>query len=177
MPNHIIGIDPLSKAIETAKDRMSDRDNLTFEVAAVPWRTDKRFGFVISIDSMPENLAAREKYLEGVSNVLCDGGIALIISKHWIDTKIKTLRQQLASAKLGFGFADVVGGYGDFPTQFSVEGCLVLVKGMPMKAPNSLILDMNSNWNLFRDYANFPTTLDWQKTQAFKRALNPATGN
>lgn len=166
--NEIHGIDPLERAIDVARERVGSKAN--FEVAAIPWVTSKRFDLVLAVDSMPSNIADRAHFLRGVSGVLNDGGVAVIASQHWANVDIQTLRRQLSSCQLGFGLADVVGGYSGAPTQFSAEGCLVFVKGGKVLPPGRLGAAMESDWGSFRDYANATNTLRSRKTQAFKRA-------
>ncbi|PKO70698.1 MAG: hypothetical protein CVU22_00940 [Betaproteobacteria bacterium HGW-Betaproteobacteria-16] len=166
--NEIHGIDPVERAIDVARERVGSKAN--FEVAAIPWVTTIRFDLVLAVDSMPRNLADRAHFLRGLSGVLNDGGVAVIVSQHWANADMQTLRRQLSSCQLGFGLADVVGGYSGAPTQFSAEGCLVFVKGGKVPPPQRLVAAMESDWGSFRDYANATSTLQSRKTQAFKRA-------
>jgi hypothetical protein len=162
-------IDPLANAIMAARERASPE--IDFYVEGIPWETDRRFDLVLSIDSMPYDIGSRAHFLRGVSHVLNDGGIAVIVSQGWFDGGIQLLRRQLAQSNLGFGFADVVGGYTSMPTSFQAEGCLVLLKGGKTIVPSKLRTAMESDWQSFSVYANLSSTEMSKKTQAFKRAL------
>lgn len=171
--NPVHGIDPLPLAIQTARAR-SDR-RIQYDVAGLPWDTDKRFELVVAIDSMPSSLLDRAKFLKGAGDVLVSGGVVVIVSAHLIDADVTVLRRQLADAGLGYGFADVVGGYSGAPTQFAVETCLILIKGGKEQLPRKLALAAQSEWDAFKHYANSPGTPSREKIQSFKRArANPA---
>jgi hypothetical protein len=81
------------------------------------------------------------------------------------------MRRQLSSRKLGFVFADVVGGFGGMPNAFEAEGCLVLIKAGKLPLPSKLKAAMESDWISFGSYANNPVTKQREKTQSFKRAV------
>lgn len=170
VPNRIVGIDPVGEAIEYAKTRADAGSQVSFARAALPWQTTERFEFVMAIDSMPGGAGDRALFIRGVSDLLIDGGVAMIVSNTWVEADVALLRRQLSSSRLGFAMADVVGGYGGMPTQFGAEGCLVLVKGGSESVPRRLKDAMENDWPSFRDYANSPTVPARMKTQAFKRS-------
>lgn len=168
--NEIWGIDPSATAIETARARLSDRRTLTFLNAGIPWTTRERFEFVLAIDSMPKNVGDRAAYLKGISDILDNEGVALIVSQWWADVDIAVLQRQLNNCRFGYCLADVVGGFGDMPTVFRAEGCLALVKNADDPLPRKLRPVMESDWKAFSEYANDTRTASRYKTQAFKRA-------
>src|SRR6185437_6259948 len=102
--------------------------------------------------------------------LLRPGGVAFIVSRTFIEAPVALLRRQLRNANLGFAFADVVGGYGGAPTRFEAEGSLCLVKDKRQDLPARLSELMESDWPLFRRYANDPATSLHEKTQAYERA-------
>lgn len=167
----IVGIDPSASAIDVARRRAVDRDNVRFDLAMMPSSAYRGFDLVLAIDAMPLNRNKVVPFLRSVSESLRPGGLALIASAYWRDAEIDITRRQLRGAGLGFGYADVVGGYGDTPLRFMATGTLVLVKGGKRELPRKLHLLMESEWAQFRDYANAWSTPPHEKTQAFERSL------
>jgi SAM-dependent methyltransferase len=170
VPNPIIGIDPIAEAIEYANERADPSGRVSFVRAGLPWKATERFECVMAIDSMPGGAGDRAMFLRGVSDLLVDGGVAMIVSNTWVEADAAVLRRQLSGSQLGFAMADVVGGFGGMPTQFAAEGVLVLVKGASESLPRRLRDAMESDWPSFRDYANAPGVPARMKTQAFKRS-------
>lgn len=172
--NRIDGVDPSKEAIKVAKEENKGNQRLRFFPARVPFLSKKKYAFLIAVSSMPENKASRSSFLQGVSDLLRPGGVAMIVSTEWLkdDGSVDhVLIKKLKKLDLGFGFADVLGGYGDMPTRFAPEGCVVLIKGGHQMLPENLAEKMQSDWPNFQSYANNPNTPMRQKTQAFKRSL------
>ena len=109
--------------------------------------------------------------MKAISGLLHPGGVAVVMSMGWVDANPDQLRRQLRVAGLGFGYADVAGGFGDIPAIFEAEGIVVLLKGGGSAYPRKIKPLMESEWRLFRDYANAPGRLPREKTQAFERGL------
>jgi hypothetical protein len=59
---------------------------------------------------------------------------------YWVDIDIDVTRRQLKQARLGFGYADVIGGYGEIPLEFSTVKVVVLLKGGGRTLPRNLRL-------------------------------------
>lgn len=166
----VIGLEPVAVAVEAARHLLRARTDVSFVRGAVPWATDARFQMVTAIDCMPGRVGDRAVFLRGLSQLLEPGGLAVVVSATWIDADVTVLRRQLETAGLGFGLADVVGGYGGMPTVFGTEGCVCLVKGGKQPFPRKAAVAMESEWDWFKDYANSPATLPREKTQAFMRS-------
>jgi SAM-dependent methyltransferase len=166
----VVGLEPVDAAVRIGSERLSGRPDVSIVHGAIPWQTDSKFQLITAIDSMPGNVGDRSVYLRGLSQVLDAGGIALIVSATWVQADVIVLRRQLEAAGLGFGFADVVGGYGGMPTAFNVEGCVCLIKGGKQPFPRKIGEVMESEWDRFKAYANSTTTPAREKTQAFMRS-------
>jgi SAM-dependent methyltransferase len=167
----VVGIDPSDAAITLARSRSADMPRVEFYRAAMPWNVDSRFDFAIAIDSMPDGSGARAIFLRSLGDILVPGGVAIVSSMSWVNADIDVTRRQMRMAGLGFGYADVIGGYGEIPVQFEAEGVVVLLKGGRRRLPRNLRQLMENEWAQFRDYANKPSTLQSEKTQAFERSL------
>jgi SAM-dependent methyltransferase len=165
-----VGIEPVATAISAGASVLADRGDVRLVEAALPWATDLKFDLVTAIDSLPAGTGDRGSFLKGLSALLNQGGIAVVTSAHWIGADVATLRRQLNFAGLGFGFADVVGGFGGMPTEFSAEGVACLIKGGKRPFPRNFKAEAESEWDWFRDYANAKDTTAREKTQAFMRA-------
>ncbi len=177
VPNRVLGLDPVSTAISTARERVKDVANVEFLAGRMPLNIDRKFEFAMAIDSLPSNVIDRAHFLYGLSALLDSGGVALIVSANLSEADIGILRRQLKNCDLGYCFADVVGGYGGFPTGFLTEGCIVLVKGGKKQLPNPLQRAMENEWPSFREYANSPGVDKSMKTQAFKRSVSALKEN
>jgi SAM-dependent methyltransferase len=168
---NVVGIDPSDEAITLARSRSTGIPKVKFYRAAMPWKVGPRFDLAIAFDSMPEGSGARARFLRSLGYILIPGGVAIISSLHWVDADIDVTRRQMRMAGLGFGYADVIGGYGDIPLQFNTEIVVVLLKGGRRRLPRDLCEPAENDWPQFRDYANAPSTLHSEKTQAFERSL------
>lgn len=172
--NRIDGIDPSREAIKVASEEAKGNDQLSFSCSSVPFPSKKKYRFVMAVSSMPKKKAHRRAFLQGISDLLEQGGVAMIVSSHWFgkDGSIdQVLPKQLQKLGLGFAFADVLGGYEDMPTQFMAEGCVVIVKGGDVPLPEDLREQMESDWPRFQEYCNTSGAPPRCKTQAFKRAI------
>ncbi|MBK8324752.1 MAG: class I SAM-dependent methyltransferase [Betaproteobacteria bacterium] len=167
---HVVGIEPVNDVVAAAQVRFAGRADVSIVRGAVPWQTDKRFELVTAIDSMPLGVGDRSSYLKGISQLLQPGGLAIIVSAYWIDADVTVIRRQLDMAGLGFGLADVVGGYGGMPTGINVEGCVCLIKGGKRQFPRKIGAEMESEWEWFKHYATLPDTPAREKTRAFMRS-------
>ena len=142
----------------------------------MPWNVGLRFDFAIAIDSMPDGGGARATFLRSLGDILAPGGVAVVSSTSWVNADIDVTRRQMRRAGLGFGYADVIGGYGEIPVQFSTVGVVVLLKGGGRTLPRNLRQLMENEWPQFRDYANTSSTPQSEKTQAFERSLRGRRG-
>jgi SAM-dependent methyltransferase len=109
------GIDPSSAAIAFGRSYRGRSPMLNLVEAAIPWDTSARFDLAIAIDAMPQEAAKMGPYLRGLSELLNPAGIAVVVSSYWKNADVEVTRRQLRQARLGFGYADVVGGYGNVP--------------------------------------------------------------
>jgi SAM-dependent methyltransferase len=168
---NVVGIDPSDPAIALARLKSAGMPKVEFRRAGMPWNVDLKFDLAIAIDSMPDGGAARAQFLRSLGNILVPGGVAIVSSMSWVDADIDVTRRQMKMAGLGFGYADVIGGYGEIPLQFTTIGVVVLLNGGGRTLPRNLRQLMQNEWPRFRDYANTPSTLQSEKTQAFERSL------
>lgn len=169
--NHITGLEPVQLAITTAIQRIEKSERINFIHGKIPWSVEQRFDLITAIDSMPSSFSERAVFLHGLSDLLEDGGIAIIVSQHWVDADVKALRRQLTSCNFGFGLADVIGGYGGMPTTFDTEGCVVLVKAGKQAFPRKVYEEIENYWHAFQSYANDTRTPKREKIQTFHRAV------
>jgi SAM-dependent methyltransferase len=170
LPNTFVGIDPASEAIELGQSRLRNPERLSLVRGSIPWQTTRRFEMIVSINACPAATSERGAFVHNISALLDPGGIAVVVSPYWIDADVRQTRNQLKLAKLGFGLGDVMGGWGGMPPTFECDGYLVLVKGSANPFPNHVGTEMESDWNLFRAYANTVGIPARQKTQSFERA-------
>lgn len=167
----ITGIDPAEEAIEQGRAHPARHANVFLEPGSMPWATDRRFTMVVAASVMPWLPPRDLIFLKSLSDVLEPGGVAVIMSGGWAEAAPDRLRRLLRAAGFGFGYADVAGGYGDIPAKFEAEGVVVLLKGGPREYPRKIKNVMESDWHIFRDYANAPATPKREMTQAFERSL------
>lgn len=168
----VCGIDPSAEAIAFGNSNPAMSPRVELVKASVPWRPERQFELVLSSSVMQPQPASRAAHLKNTAELLVPGGIGVIVSSAWAEADVPVLRRQLTRVGLGFGYADVVGGYGNFPRRFEAEGVCVFVKGASRDFPRKVRFLMESEWDrYFRDYANSPTTPAREKTQAFERAL------
>lgn len=168
--NPIVGLEPIASAVKVAEHRVSNSAQLQFFKGEIPWRTDQRFEMISAIDCMPPNPGDRGAFLRGLSDLLDDGGVAVVVSAYWVDAELDTLRRQLAMRKFGFGLADVVGGWGGMPSCIEAEGVVILIKGGKVKFPSKIRSEIERNWRSFAEYANSGQATSREMTQAFHRA-------
>jgi SAM-dependent methyltransferase len=167
------GIDPSSAAIAFGRSYRGRSPMLNLVEAAIPWDTSARFDLAIAIDGMPQEAAKMGPYLRGLSELLNPAGIAVVVSSYWKNADVEVTRRQLRQARLGFGYADVVGGYGNVPPRFEASGFLVFLKGGTRQLPRQFRTLMESEWRRFQVYANAPETARDEK----RSPLNgPAAG-
>jgi hypothetical protein len=82
----------------------------------------------------------------------------------------------LIVARMGFGYADVVGGYQSMPLKFESEGVVILVKGGTRMFPRRVRAAMEAEWPLFPAIRYDPSASLREKTQAFERAVRRTPG-
>lgn len=171
LSNSCVGIDPISEAIAHGKTQLPEHSDVELLIDSLPWKTDRKFGLIVALDVLPEkSVGERANFFREMGGLLTDGGVAVVVSGALSDLDPILTRRQLLAAGLGFGYADIVGGYGGAPTQFSVEGCVVLVKGSSRPYPRKITSQMERDWEIFQSYANDPATAKREKTQSFMRA-------
>ena len=171
----VIGIDPAEEAIEMGLGHPARHPLASLEPGAMPWKSDRRFDMVVSASAMPWSPTTSLPFLKSVGGLLNPGGIAVVMSVGWAAAAPERVRPQLRASGLGFGLADVAGGYGDIPAHFEAEGIVVLIKGGAREYPRRVTELMESEWDRFRDYANADRRPPREKTQAFERALRRQT--
>jgi hypothetical protein len=166
----VVGIDPSKDAISFGSSCLPKTSRLSLVNAAIPWKTDSRFDMIVSIDTLPKKSQMMRGFLQGLSYLLKSGGLAIISSAYWVDCDIALMRRNLRAARFGFGYADVVGGYGSIPLQFEATCVLVFVKDGKQELPRNFQELAESEWPAFREYSNNPSTRNTEKTQAYERA-------
>jgi len=154
-----VRIDPSERAIKFAKRFTRPLSAAKFIHTKLPWKTSHRFEMIVAIDSMPSSECATGRFLASVSELLESGGLAIVAWLDWLETD-QTMQEQRCRAALGFGYADVVGGFGGIPPQFDATRALVFLKGGHVELPPSVLEELSAReWNLhFRDYANASNT-------------------
>jgi 2-polyprenyl-3-methyl-5-hydroxy-6-metoxy-1,4-benzoquinol methylase len=161
----VVGIDKSVVAIQVAKRKTPPSLNVRFDTT--PLKTDtlkERFDFVYAVDStIPtgDNLVA-------LSQVLRPNGV-LILAHAFDAFADSSFARNLLAAGLGFGFADVTGGWIGEGRGFSDTTVVVLIKGTNTPLPQDFRQEIEQGWNFFKEYANDPTTPWDEKTQAFFR--------
>jgi SAM-dependent methyltransferase len=163
-----VGIDPREPTIEFAKRFKRPLSAGEFVHTKLPWKTSHRFEMIIAIDSMPSSEYGTGRFWASVSELLEPNGLAIVVRLDWLEAA-KTTLKQLRRAALGFGYADVVRGFGGIPPHFETTRALVFLKGGHFELPPSVLA---REWNLhFSDCANACKTPMLEKSQAFERAL------
>jgi SAM-dependent methyltransferase len=163
-----VGIDPSKKAIDFAMTHPARSSRCEFVQARIPWETDLRFDLAFAIDSMPQNKAG-DFYLRALAELLRSSGVAVIASDFWARADART-RKELKRAGLGFGYADVLGGYGHARRVPSCFICRSDNRRPRGAAGEQFTATLGERWHLFCDYANASGTPVREKTQAFERA-------
>lgn len=166
-----VGLEPVGSAMRAGTSRLADTPDVELVHGALPWHTERRFEFVTAIDSMPRDISERSLFLKAIADLLSDGGIAMIVSENWVDPDVSVLRRQLKAAHLGYCFGDRVGSYGGMPNDFTVEGCVCLIKNGNQRFPRAIKAEINRDWKSFQDYVHTSSTPKRAKTQAFQRAI------
>jgi SAM-dependent methyltransferase len=170
--NEITGIDISKESIVVAEKMSGTRPRLRFKQETFPSPSPEKYELVIAVSSMMKLSKRRGDFISGIGAALQVGGVALIVSRHWRDVDMRELKRQLKTAGLGYGMGDIVGGLGDMPLQFDVEGCLILLKGSDRSVGRRFLDDMQSAWPEFREYANHGGAHPREKTVAFQRACS-----
>lgn len=163
----ITGIDSSKKTISEAKRRNKNIAGTMFKATTIENEEfSEKFDLVYAIDSIEIDKAN----LHLISRTLKPNGIALLINDLEVFTSPE-FKKALAMEDLGFGFADVTGGWIGEETGFEAKTVLVLIKGGTHPLPIDLKQQAESYWNNhFKDYANDKTNREDQKTQAYCRA-------
>lgn len=163
----IIGIDSSKKTISEAKRRNKNTAGIIFKATTIENEEfAEKFDLVCAIDSIEIDKAN----LTLISKTLQPNGIALLINDLEVFTSSE-FKKALAIEDLGFGFADVTGGWIGEETGFEAKAVLVLIKGGSHPLPIDFKHQAESGWdNHFKDYANDKTNNKDQKTQAYCRA-------
>lgn len=181
LSNTFVGIDPAAGAIELGRTHLKDPERVSLVKAAIPWKGAQRFEMIVSVNACPAATSERGAFIRDFATLLEPGGVALVASPYWFDADVRQTRNQLKLAKLGFGLADVMGGWGGMPPSFECDGYLVLLKDAGRPFPLHVRTEMESEWNLFRSFANTVGIPARQKTQSFerahRRAWSPALGS
>ncbi len=174
---HVVGIDPSANAISFGKSHAARHSSVNLIEASIPWHTHIRFDMVISGSALPDgkNWEVTAAHLRNLGTLLSQGGVALIMSADLAEADPDRMRRTLRTAELGFGYADVAGGYGGLPPKFDAEGIVVLLKGGKREFPRKVKLAMESEWDFFKEYSNTPGRPTREKTQAFERACRHRT--
>jgi hypothetical protein len=112
-----------------------------------------------------------------VSELLEPNGLAIVVWLDWLEAA-KTTLKQLRRAALGFGYADVVGGFGGIPPHLEATRALVFLKGGHVELPPSVLEELSAReWNLhFRDYVDASKTCLSQRKlrHSSARCVRPA---
>ena len=164
----VLGIDISKKSIAEAKRRTSKvTSGLKFKATTID-KNDfaKKIDFVCSIDSIEID----QKNIRLISKALKPNGIALLIDDLPMFDNVE-LKKVLIKEKLGFGFADITGGWTGDENGFDSKIALILIKGGSKPLPRNYLQQAKSAWSdYFIDFANDKNTREDKKTQAYCRA-------
>jgi SAM-dependent methyltransferase len=161
----VLGIDRSGPAIEAARRKTPPGLNIRFDTTPLKAGAfSQHFDFVYAVDSV----APIGNNLANLSRVLKPHGVLMLVNRlsYFEDGQF---RRDLTAAGLGFGLADVIGGWLGEGREFAGTAVLVLIKGTEKPLPPDLRRQTEEGWAFFTDYANEPTTPRDEKTQAFFR--------
>jgi SAM-dependent methyltransferase len=163
--HEVHGIDLSKSAISIAKQRAAQGARIHFD--NMPLESEslrERFDFVYAANSIKLDA----KSLRVISRTLKPNGVAVIVRGKNEDFGMH--RTGLLACGLGFGFADVIGGWLGDARGFEAEFVLVLIKGIDSVIPDDIDQEAESGWNNhFKEYANTPGIPSEEKTQAYFR--------
>ena len=164
----VLGIDISKKSINEAKRRTpKDTSKLKFKATTIE-KGDfaKEFDFIYSIDSIEID----KKNIHLISRALKPNGIALLIDDSPMFNNVD-LKKVLIKEKLGFGFADITGGWTGEENGWQSKIALILIKGGAKPLPSNFQRQAEFAWdNYFKEFANNKNTREDKKTQAYCKA-------
>jgi SAM-dependent methyltransferase len=160
------GIDRSEVAIEFAKRKSPAGLDISFMAGSFPGDLpSESFELVFAIDSV---LPTAENITKLASLLQSDGVLILVGDYYEFDNL--AFRQALGKADLGFGLADIVGGWIGEERGYNSASAFLLIKGSANQLPEDFENQVTAGWDFFRNYANAEGT-DWdRKTQAYCRS-------
>jgi SAM-dependent methyltransferase len=179
-PNHIVGLDPIGVAIDTARRQSAGLPNAEFHRGMLPWKATTPFDLTLCYDVFQHIPTARHMQAVASLGSSAREGAFVVITATDITARdwLRNLRPMLANAGLGYVTTDVLGGHGGYPDpSFLAAAVLVLRKGCTTPVPIDIDDLAARQWDrFFKDYANATTTPAREKTQAFERARRTSMG-
>jgi SAM-dependent methyltransferase len=160
------GIDRCRKAIERAQCEARHEPLVTFSCESLAEeRFREKFELVYAVRSIP----CDSGFVAAVAKVMRPGGVVVFVPQQVPDLDADLI-SGLATAKLGWGFSDVVGGWVGEGRGYEAGVVLTLVKDGKALVPKDFVEQADAVWGShFRDYANAPSTHADEKTQAYCR--------
>jgi SAM-dependent methyltransferase len=169
------GIDVSSEAIAFAAHKADKLANAQF--MNIDYKIDEKVGssfdLVFCSDSFPCGLSSFRKFLRWCADRLTKHGILILCGDlaAWARSDHSSqLTDYTEEASLGYGIADVVGGWnGDI---FDAKAVLVLIKDDKARCPDDLLRQFTEVWDEygFKNYANDNTVPATEKTVGYFRA-------
>jgi len=161
----VLGIDINGCSIDVANKKSPNINQIKFETKSIEsCRFDGVFDLVYSIDS----IEITKNTISCISNSLKPNGVAVLIGGSLVGSQ-EEYKKNLLDADLGFGFADITGGWLGLGRSFEANSVLVLVKGGGAPLPYDLQFQTESGWEYFKEYANTPSVPWDEKTQSYFR--------
>jgi SAM-dependent methyltransferase len=162
----IYGIDRSVEGIAAANRKKPKSLDITFEAKSLESGfLEESFEMIVSVDSV----SPTRYNLNKIASLLKSNGVLVLIDDFPNVDSLK-FRNAANAAGLGFGLADVVGGLLGAERHFECKSVLVLLKGYNRPIPKNLREVIETGWELFKPYANQPSTPLDRKTQAYCRA-------
>jgi hypothetical protein len=160
------GMDRSKVAIEVAKRKSPTDLEIFFTAGSFPGDSPSAsFELIFAIDSVlptAENLTT-------LASLLQSDGVLLLVGDYYEFDNL-AFRQAMCRANLGFGLADIVGGWIGEERGYESASVLLLIKGSANQLPEDFENQLTSGWNFFKHYANAKGTESDRRTQAYCRA-------
>ena len=160
------GIDLSHKAIEAARIQAAGRANAVFSTDPL---SAPAFAGSFQLVYAVRSIDLDRQTAELVAATLKPGGIAVFFP-HAPPAFSEEETAAIYQARLGWVFADVVGGWIGTDRGFEAGSAVVLIKDAGERPPEDGVEEATSGWAAFQQYANAPTTPAAEKTQAYFRA-------
>ena len=162
----VAGIDLSVNAIEVARAKTAGTPGLTFSCTPLG---DPSFTNAFEMIYAVRSIDLDEETVGLVATALQPGGVAVILTSDAPEYSAEE-RAVIRDVGMGWGLADVVGGWVGEERDYEAGSVVVLIKGGTLSLPEDVVEQATSAWNdHFKDYAKNPQTPSAQQTQAYCR--------